>query len=288
MTDQALRRTDALLTELVELIETARSLPLSSSIVVPRERVLDLLDELRETMPPEMQEARRTVATRDSLLHDAHADAQRSRESAQAQAHASVAEASGRAVEVLAEAEQHAAEIIEAGRREHDRLVAATDVYQDAQRSAAEANTVAGAQAAAVRERAEHDAKALRSSAEAYAAKLTSDADEYADRSLADLAHRLQRAAAVAEQGRVELARRRAIAEHPTPVGGSGGEPAAAPARISDRVDTEVTEAADVTEVTEAIKEPAEIIEPTDETAGDPAADDPERNLSGRAYPPRS
>ncbi|MBN9619220.1 MAG: DivIVA domain-containing protein, partial [Actinobacteria bacterium] len=63
-TDEALRHTDDLLTELIELVETARALPMSASCVLPRERLLDLLDELREVLPPEMDEARTVIATR--------------------------------------------------------------------------------------------------------------------------------------------------------------------------------------------------------------------------------
>ena len=68
MTDQALRRVDELLTELVELVETARTVPMSSSCVVPREHVLDLLDDLREVLPPEMVEARALLAQRDRAV----------------------------------------------------------------------------------------------------------------------------------------------------------------------------------------------------------------------------
>ena len=82
MTDQSLRRADELLTELVEQVETARALPMSSSCVLPRERMLDLLDELREVLPPEIDEARRVIANRDSLLHDAYAEATSVREKA--------------------------------------------------------------------------------------------------------------------------------------------------------------------------------------------------------------
>ncbi len=85
MADEALRRADQLLTELIEIVETARTRPMSSSIVLPRERVLDLLDELRETMPPEMDEARRVIANRDALLHDAYETAGQLREQATAQ-----------------------------------------------------------------------------------------------------------------------------------------------------------------------------------------------------------
>src|SRR5580704_1638091 len=68
MTDQGLRRVDELLTELVETVETARAVPMSSSCVLPRERMLDLLDDLREVLPPEMDEARKLIARRDEVL----------------------------------------------------------------------------------------------------------------------------------------------------------------------------------------------------------------------------
>ncbi|HEV7191670.1 MAG TPA: hypothetical protein VGN35_00565 [Jatrophihabitantaceae bacterium] len=230
MTDQALRRTDELLTELVELVETARTVPMSSSIVLPRERVLDLLDELRETMPPEMQEARRTIASRDTMLHDAYEQAGQARETAAAEAEALLTDARQRADLALHEADVHAHEIIEAGRAEHAHLVSATGVHQAATQAAQELRAEAqhraeelwaDAQHRAEESNAEAERRAdqLRRDAEAYAAKLTADAEDYADRTLAELAETLQRSAATAEQGRSALARRRAGAQ------GDGGPP---------------------------------------------------------------
>jgi cell division septum initiation protein DivIVA len=194
MTDQSLRRTDELLTELVELIETARALPMSSSIVVPRERVLDLLDELRETMPPEMQEARRTITARDALLREASEQAERLRQ----------------------EADERAQELIDAGRVEHERLVSVTDVHRAATQEAERVRADAASHLADARAAAQRVAEQLRVDAIAYAAKLKVDADDYTDRTLAEFAETLHRAAAVAEQGRVALARRRADSENPT------------------------------------------------------------------------
>ena len=75
MSEHELRKADDLLTELVELVETARAVPISGAAMVPREHVLDLLDDLREVLPPEMAEARRIVSTRDGLLAAAQAQA---------------------------------------------------------------------------------------------------------------------------------------------------------------------------------------------------------------------
>jgi cell division septum initiation protein DivIVA len=220
MTDQALRRADELLIELVELVETARTLPMSSSSVLPRERVLDLLDELRETLPPEMDEARQLVAKRDAVLHDAFADATVTRERATEEAETIVADATRRAKQLVHDAEVQAYETVEAGKAEHGQLVSATGVHQAAARAAAELRQGAEAYDAEIRQEAEARHATLlaaaerfdadtRSEAERYAGKLTSDAEDYADRTLAELAATLHRSAATAEQGRIALAHRR-------------------------------------------------------------------------------
>jgi cell division septum initiation protein DivIVA len=210
MTDQTLRRADELLSELVELVETARTLPMSSSCVLPRERVLDLLDELRETMPPEMDEARRLIANRDALLHDAERAAEHLRDEAAAAAETAVADANGRAEQLLRDADVRAHDIVEAGRAEHGHLVSATGVYQAATQAAELKRAEANRFDADIRAEAEQYAQTTRQAAERYAAKLTGDAEEYAESTLAELAATLQRAAGTAEQGRAALAQRRA------------------------------------------------------------------------------
>ena len=40
--------------ELTTVIETARSVPMSASCMVPRDHLLDLLDDLRESLPEEV------------------------------------------------------------------------------------------------------------------------------------------------------------------------------------------------------------------------------------------
>jgi len=221
-----LSRSDELLTELVELVETARTLPMSSSVVVPRERVLDLLDELREVLPPETAEARKVVAARDALLNDAHNDALAARETATAAAELMLVDGRARADELVHNAEVRAYDIVEAGKAEHAKLVSATGVHQAATADAARMRAEADEYSADLRDTADryHEetlsdaqrhAMDVVTRAEAYAGKLTTDSEAYADRTLAELSGTLQRAAATAEQGRQTLAQRRAPVAEP-------------------------------------------------------------------------
>ena len=221
MTDEALRRSDELLTELIEIVETARALPMSTSCVLPRERVLDLLDELREVLPPEMDEARTVIATRERIVKESYERAAEHRQRAVAEADAVLADATHRAEQTLAEASAEAEATLVAAREEHARLVGATSVHQAAARAASvlreeaeryQAQLADDAQEYAERTRGEADryAAQARSEAERYATKLTADADEYAARTLDELSGVLHKAAATADQGRAALAQRRA------------------------------------------------------------------------------
>ncbi|NNC81532.1 MAG: hypothetical protein HKN94_15420 [Acidimicrobiales bacterium] len=56
------------LAELIELVEAAPSLPLSTSSKINREQVLDLLLRVREDMPVELQQARWLLREREEYL----------------------------------------------------------------------------------------------------------------------------------------------------------------------------------------------------------------------------
>jgi cell division septum initiation protein DivIVA len=220
MTDEALRHADELLSELIETIETARAVPMSASCVVPRERLLDLLDELREVLPPEMEEARTVIATRDRVLKDSYESAAEARAHAVAEADAVIADAEHRAQQINADADERAEELLRTAHEEHAGLVSATSVHQAAAAAATalrqdaesyQAQLTAEAQGYDARIRAEADRYAhdARADAERYATKLTADADDYAERTLDELAAVLHKAAGTAEQGRVAVRQRR-------------------------------------------------------------------------------
>jgi len=220
MIDHSLRRPDELLSDIVEIVETARTLPMSSSCVLPRERLLDLLDGLREALPGELSQARHVLGSRDAMLQSAHDEATHARDSATAQADALLSDATHRSQSMVADATAEAQRILESAQAEHARLVSDTAVHQASaaaaaqMRSAAEdyfalTQTEADQYAADARTEAEQWAYATCQDAERYAAKLSRDAEDYADRTLADMVATLERATATAEQGRAALAQRR-------------------------------------------------------------------------------
>ena len=77
---------EALLDELVAVVEKAKSMPLSSSAIIARDEVLELLDAARAALPSELQRARRMLQDRDEVLQRAEREASELIDEARAQA----------------------------------------------------------------------------------------------------------------------------------------------------------------------------------------------------------
>ncbi|HEX6312731.1 MAG TPA: ATPase [Acidimicrobiia bacterium] len=103
MSDQAAYDVETLLLQLKELIETGRSMPMSASVMVNREEVLEILEEVLAILPQELRHARWLLKERD---------------------------------EFLAQARREADDIIEAGRVRAERMVERTEVVREARRVA--------------------------------------------------------------------------------------------------------------------------------------------------------
>ena len=67
----------ARLQQLEDMIREAKSMPLSSSALLNREEVLELVAELKEALPEEIKQARWVVKDREELLTKARRDSQR-------------------------------------------------------------------------------------------------------------------------------------------------------------------------------------------------------------------
>jgi cell division septum initiation protein DivIVA len=202
--------------ELATVIENARSVPMSGSCMVPRDHLLDLLDDLRESLPEDVQAAGAIVEQRTEILQQAQAEAerltgrtraeadqllasaQRQRDDllgtarrqrddllarAQAEAEELLADAEVEAERLIGEGRAHREALIAEGAAEHERLITETEVYRGAVSRADEL----GAQTATD------------------VARMRAEVDQYVDSRLADFGTTLERMLHSVEKARTTL-----------------------------------------------------------------------------------
>ena len=76
----------SLLDELYDIVEHAKSMPLSSSALIARDEVLELIERVRAALPHEIQRARRLLQDRDEVRGRAELEAGELLDAARAQA----------------------------------------------------------------------------------------------------------------------------------------------------------------------------------------------------------
>jgi F0F1-type ATP synthase membrane subunit b/b' len=122
MSDQQAYDLETLLRELREVIDAARTMPMSASVLVNREEALELIDDALAAMPEELRHARWLIKERE---------------------------------EYLAQARRDAEDIVEAGRVQAERMVERTEVAREARRVAQQVVANAEAQSRRLRHEAE-------------------------------------------------------------------------------------------------------------------------------------
>jgi F0F1-type ATP synthase membrane subunit b/b' len=65
------------LAQLEQIVQDAKSMPLSSSVLISRDEVLEMLHEMQESLPEEIKQARWVVKDREELLAKARAEGDR-------------------------------------------------------------------------------------------------------------------------------------------------------------------------------------------------------------------
>ncbi len=110
-----------------ELVQTAKSMPLSSSALVPRDEILVLLADVRESLPQELRQARWILREKDEFIARARREAELIVEEAQAEASRIVSE-----TEIMREAEWKAGIVLSEAEERARSLKAETDGYIDA------------------------------------------------------------------------------------------------------------------------------------------------------------
>ena len=108
---------DALLRRAADVVASARPMPLSSSVMINRDEVLDLLGEAIDRLPDELRQARWLLKEREEFLARVQSEGDEILDAASAKAESMV-----QRTEVVKAAEQRAKRIIEAAEDEARRL----------------------------------------------------------------------------------------------------------------------------------------------------------------------
>lgn len=114
------------LDEIVRLVEDARAMPMSSSALVNRLEVLELLAELGALLPEQLDQADLLLADREAVVEQGRAEAARIIEQAQEEHDRLVEE-----TEVVQAARERADRVERDARAEAERLLAEADDYVD-------------------------------------------------------------------------------------------------------------------------------------------------------------
>jgi cell division septum initiation protein DivIVA len=213
--------------ELTTVIENARSVPMSNSCMVPRDHLLDLLDELRESLPDEVQQAGAIVEQRTEILQQAQAEAERltgrtrseseqvvaaarrQREemvgTARRQRDEIITQAQAEADALLAEAEAEAERLVTEARRLRDQMVAAGQQQQAELIAAGEAEHERLLTETAVYRTAVDRADELGAQTQAEVARMRAEVDDYVDTRLADFGNTLSHMMRSVEKARTNL-----------------------------------------------------------------------------------
>jgi cell division septum initiation protein DivIVA len=117
---------NAKIDELIEIVESARAMPMSASCVINRTQVLDLLDDLKRGLPEEMDRAKKVLADRESVLADGRREAERLLERTRTERDSIIGN-----TDVSREARGAAERILSQARHEADQIRVEADDYVD-------------------------------------------------------------------------------------------------------------------------------------------------------------
>ncbi len=117
---------EGLIQRAIAVVDSARTMPLSASVLVSREELLELLQGALDRMPDEMREARWLLRERDEFIESRRREADSLLEEVRAQAERMV-----QRTEIVRQANQVAQRIVEEAREESRRLRHEADDFCD-------------------------------------------------------------------------------------------------------------------------------------------------------------
>ncbi|HEX3078571.1 MAG TPA: HrpE/YscL family type III secretion apparatus protein [Lachnospiraceae bacterium] len=130
-------RIEQLIEDIYEFVESCKMQPLSSTkVIVPKDELYDLIDELRLRTPDEIKRYQKIIANKDAILSDAREKAEAMLAQAQEQTNALINEH-----EIMQQAYYQANDIVEQATREAERILATASHDADEIRQGALAYT---------------------------------------------------------------------------------------------------------------------------------------------------
>ncbi|MCL2324260.1 MAG: ATPase [Actinomycetia bacterium] len=115
-----------LIDRIEEVIDSAKSVPLSSNKMVDPDAIFDIIDEIRGQYPEDLKQARWIVKQRQEMTEEAEREANRILEEAQERARGLVAD-----TEIVRQAEARAAEIMDDARANEREIRMGAEDYAD-------------------------------------------------------------------------------------------------------------------------------------------------------------
>lgn len=109
--------------DLQQMVEQAYGVPMTANCMVPRREVLDILDEMRNAIPVELDDAQDVLDHRDNIIVDAQQQSDSMIADAEAERDAILADATARADEILQDAQDRATATVAQAEAEADHLV---------------------------------------------------------------------------------------------------------------------------------------------------------------------
>ena len=113
-----------LVDRLEQVLAESRRVPLTANLVVEEDRVFNIIDQMRVSIPEEVKRANRIEAEKERILAQAHEEADRIRELAKQEATELV-----RRDAIIVSSQQRADAILERARREAEMIRSESDAY---------------------------------------------------------------------------------------------------------------------------------------------------------------
>lgn len=135
---------EELLDEIIEAVDSGFNLKLFHKVICDGEKIIELSDEVKKSLPPEFESAKKITADRNKIIDSAKSWAADKKAKAEAEAHSTVSGAQAQAEDIVAKAEAQAAEIVENARLHAEQLISENNITKEATARAEElrANTI--------------------------------------------------------------------------------------------------------------------------------------------------